>query len=886
MPKKPIDHYEHPDKRTNNPTQELSGFAEDEENAPTRYPRDVALDPQLVWKGKDQQNDTDLEVQAIPIYTQEHIQPQAIIENLRAQKRKESDQPEMLFEGFNDLDFSQRIEFYQHEQNWHNRFISGDSLAVMNSLAEKEHLKGAVQMIYLDPPYGIKFSSNWQVSTRRRDVSDTKAEDVTPQPEQVKAFRDTWELGIHSYLTYLRDRLTVARELLTESGSIFIQISDENVHRVRCLLDEVFGSENFVGEIIFKTRSTSTSKYLSSLNDFIVWYAKDREQLKFHPLFIKKELTSRFATAELPNGKIVSAFSRGNPITDLPEGTNFFSSSSLASTSGGQTAILPFIFHNKEYKPAVGRGWRCSSNGLSRLAKADRIISTDATIRYKFYFSDFPYMELGNLWTDQLSAQDKSYIVQTNETVLQRCMLMTTDPGDLVLDPTCGSGTTAYVAEQWGRRWITVDTSRVALALARTRLMSAQYPYYRLEDANDIKQGFAYKTAPHVSLSDIANNTEIDDIHTEYAKKLDPLRAEMNCLIGQNWEEWETPTETDPKWDTEFQELHREWLSLKRERQREMDASTDRCAKNEVLYDEPHQDGKRVRVTGPFTVESLSPHLVLDPSENVDAAPTSVSSETSQDYHQHILEHLKTGGVQNRLKDQRITFDCLEEHPGEWLHAEAVHTGTNGNPQSTAISIGPQYDTVGRQWIEEAAKEAMRRIPKFDMLIVTGFAFEGYTADEETRMGPLTILPVKMSPELMVRELKNTGEGNLFMVFGEPDVEIETHQDDTVSVKLLGVDVYDPRKGLVHSDTPDDIACWFIDTAYNGEAFFVRHAYFTGADEPYKQLQKALNSEIDEEAWEALYRTESLPFPKPETGKIAVKVINHYGDEVMKEYKV
>lgn len=886
MLKKPINHYEHPDKLPNNPTQELSGFAEEEEYAPTRYPRDTALDPQLVWKGKDQQNDSDLEVPTVPIYTQEHIQPQAIIENLRAQRRRESDQTEMLFEGFNDLDFAQKIEFYQHEQNWHNRFILGDSLAVMNSLAEKEQLKDGVQMVYLDPPYGIKFSSNWQVSTRSSDVNDTKAEGVTPQPEQVKAFRDTWELGIHSYLTYLRDRLTVAYELLADSGSIFVQISDENVHRVRCLLDEVFGSENFVGEIVFKTRSTSTSKHLSILNDFVLWYAKDREQLKFYPLFIKKDLSSRFSVAELPNGKTVPTFSNGNLNPNFPEGTNFFSSSSLASTSGGETATIPFIFRDKEYKPASGRGWRCSLKGLSRLARTDRIISTDTTIRYKYYFSDFSYTELGNLWDDQLSAQDKSYIVQTNATVLQRCMLMTTDPGDLVFDPTCGSGTTAYIAEQWGRRWITIDTSRVALALARTRLMSAQYPYYHLEDANDIKQGFAYKTAPHVSLSDMANNTEIDDIHAEYAKKLEPLRVEMNHLIGQDWEEWEVPIEINPKSDAEFQKLHRQWLSLKRERQREMDASTARRAKSETLYDQPYEDRKRVRVTGPFTMESLSPHLVLDSSETQATAPKSTASKTSQDYHQHILEHLKTAGVQNRLEKQRITFDWLDSLPGEWLHAEGIHTDQKGNTQSIAISIGPQYDTVGSQWINEAAKEAVRRTPKFDLLIVAGFNFEGYTADEDMHMGSLTILPIKMSHELMVRELKNTGEGNLFMVFGEPDVDIVEHEDDTISVKLLGVDVYDPKKGLVHSDTPDDIACWFIDTAYTGEAFFVRHAYFTGADEPYKQLQRALNSEIDEEAWEALYRTESLPFAKPASGKIAVKVINHYGDEVMKEYRV
>lgn len=317
-----------------------------------------------------------------------------------------------------------------------------------------------------------------------------------------------------------------------------------------------------------------------------------------------------------------------------------------------------------------------------------------------------------------------------------------------------------------------------------------------------------------------------------------------------------------------------------------MDESTAKRAKNEILYDQPYEDRKRVRVTGPFTVDSLSPHLVLDPSGAGDTAPTPVASDTLQDYHQHILEHLKTAGVQNRLKEQRITLDWLEEYPGEWIHAEGVHTDESGNTQSIAISIGPQYDTVGSQWINEAAKEAVRKTPKFDLLIVAGFNFEGYTADENMRLGSLTILPIKMSHELMIRELKNTGEGNLFMVFGEPDVAIETNDDGTLSVKLLGVDVYDPKKGIIHSDTPEDIACWFIDTAYNGEAFFVRHAYFTGEGEPYKQLQRALNSEIDAEAWEALYRTESLPFAKPESGKIAVKVINHYGDEVMKEYVV
>ena len=893
MPKKPIDHYEHPDTLSNNPTQELSGFAEDEEYAPTRYPRDAALDPQLVWKGKDQQNGSDLEVPTVPIYTQEHIQPQAIIENLRAQKQRESDQTEMLFEGFKDLDFSQKIEFYQHEQNWHNRFILGNSLAVMNSLAEKEHLKDGVQMIYFDPPYGIKFGSNWQVSTRRRDVSNTKAEDVTPQPEQVKAFRDTWELGIHSYLTYLRDRLTVAYELLADSGSIFVQISDENVHLVRSLLDEVFGSDNFVSTITWTRGGMTSSTSLSSVFDYLLWYAKDSKQMKYNQLWLERDerkpdpLLGTYTYVELENGtrRGMTSGEIENPAL-LSKESKRFATYRVTSQTGG-SATYAYEFQGKIFTPTGGTGWRTSRDGLDRLTKQSRLTGTGLLLYYIRYASDFPGRAITNMWTDTGQGRSgKTYVVETNPKVIQRCVLMTTDPGDLVLDPTCGSGTTAYVAEQWARRWITVDTSRVALALARTRLMSAKYPYYRLEDANDIKQGFAYKTAPHVSLSDMANNTEIDNIHAEYAKKLDPLLELLNTSNGTNWKEWEVPNETGPEWDPEVQKLHREWLSLKRDRQCEMNASTGKRAKKEILYDHPHEDRKRVRVTGSFTVESLSPHLVLDPSDAEVAAPKSTSSKTSQDYHQHIIEHLKTAGVQNRLKKQRITFDWLEEYPGEWLHAEGVYTNENHNTQSIAISIGPQYDTVGSQWISEAAKEAIRRTPKFDLLIVAGFNFEGYTADEDMHMGSLTILPIKMSHELMVCELKNTGEGNLFMVFGEPDVDIMKHEGDTISVKLLGVDIYDPKKGLVHSDTSEDIACWFIDTAYNGEAFFVRHAYFTGEGEPYKQLQRALQSEINAEAWEALYRTESLPFAKPESGKIAVKVINHYGDEVMKEYKV
>ena len=535
MPKKPIEHYEHPDTLPNNPTQELSGFAENEEYAPTRYPRDTALDPQLVWKGKDQQNDSDLEVQTVPIYTQEHIQPQAIIENLRAQQQRESDQTEMLFEGFNDLDFSQKIEFYQHEQNWHNRFILGDSLAVMNSLAEKEHLKGQVQMIYFDPPYGIKFSSNWQVSTRKREVSDTKAEDVTPQPEQVKAFRDTWELGIHSYLAYLRDRLTVAYELLADSGSIFVQISDENVHLVRCILDEVFGDTNFVNTITWTRGGMTSSTELAAISDYLLWYAKNKEQMKYHSIWMKWDehtpdpLLRHHVQVELSDGtrRKMTQAERENPAL-LPQGIRRYRESQATSqTAGGAT--YEFEFEGNIFTPPRGRGWASSPEGLRLLAKQGRIVKSGRRLNYIRYASDFPGRAMTNMWTDtSRGGTGKTYVVETNPIVIERCMLMTTDPGDLVLDPTCGSGTTAYVSEQWGRRWITVDTSRVALALARTRLMSAKYPYYRLEDTNDIKEGFAYKTAPYVSLSDMANNTEIDDIHAEYAEKLNPLFETLN----------------------------------------------------------------------------------------------------------------------------------------------------------------------------------------------------------------------------------------------------------------------------------------------------------------------------------------------------------------------
>ena len=790
--------------------------------------------------------------------------------------------------------------------------ILGDSLLVMNSLAEKERLKGQVQMIYIDPPYGIQFGSNWQVSTRKRDVKDGKVEDVTRQPEQIKAFRDTWELGIHSYLSYLRDRLTVARELLTESGSVFVQIGDENVHLVRCLMDEVFGSENFISQIGFVKTTGASTKTLSAIYDFILWYAKSKEQIKYRQILEERDekLNQQFGYFLHSDGQF-SKFTE----QESSNGVRVTLSDMFrqGATSSGS---YEFGFKKKKFIPRSGSHWATTQVGLERLKLANRLSIKGKHLFYVRKIDDFPYREISNFWQDTslggfTRESEKIYVVQTAKLVLQRCLLMTTDPGDLVLDPTCGSGTTAYVAEEWGRRWITIDTSRVALALARTRLMEGKYPYYLLADSpegvvkeaelmndpnhavnaqtsGDIKKGFVYKRVPHIMLKSIANNPEIDDIHEKWQKQLEPLRAKINKLAGKNWEEWEIPrfesaNHSSADESAKYQEAIEKWWELRRERQAEIDAAIARHSGGEILYDKPFEDKKRLRVTGPFTVESLSPHRVLlsDAGTN-----DRFSQPESLPFEKMIIENLKKAGVQNTVKGEQLKFDRIEPHAGEWIQAKGEYI-ENDETKRVAISIGPEHGTVSPQQIKEAAKEAVQGLG-FDLLIVCGFAFDPHVSEEQTRYGKLTVLSARMNTDLTMGDevLKKTGAGNLFMVFGEPDVEIETQPDGKMVVEIKGVDIYDPTTRLVRSNSTDEIACWFIDTNYNGESFFVRHAYFTGADEPYKKLKQALKAEIDEAAWETLHRTRSRPFDKPATGEIAVKVINHYGDEVLKVYDI
>ena len=912
--------------RTNIPTAEFQSVMREEEQSPIRVAyerRNRDLDPQLVWRGKDEQDWSDLVVQAPPLYIQEKVHPKVLIDDLlrQTQQAKDTRKEQLdLFADFNGLsDEARSTEFYQHDANWTNRMILGDSLQVMASLAEREGLRGKVQCIYLDPPYGIKFNSNFQWSTTSRDVKDGKADHITREPEQVKAFRDTWRDGIHSYLTYLRDRLTVARDLLTESGSIFVQIGDENVHRVRALMDEVFGENNFVSLISFMTTTGLTSQFLPAVNDYILWFAKDINSLKFRQLHrVRKlgdETASRYNRVETFEGEI-------RPLEYVTQFQNLdrqirgsFSLSDLTSSHEYSLGKEPVFHQGREYLPGK-RYWSTSPDGIQRLGFAGRLMPERTRIRYKRFLEDFPAIPLTNAWTDiggvQSRVDEKVYVVQTSTSAVARCILMTTDPGDLVLDPTCGSGTTAYVAEQWGRRWITIDTSRVALALARTRIMGARYPYYLLADSrdgqlkeaeivrkapseaptyNDIRQGFVYERVPHITLKSIANNAEIDVIWEKFQETLEPLRRELNDALGASYEEWEIPRDADDTWPKEVRRIHADWWDQRIARQKEIDASIAAKADYEYLYDKPYEDNKKVRVAGPFTVESLSPHRLLGVDENDElidnVAAAKLGYGEKQDFAAMILEHLKTSGVQQAHKDDRLSFSGITPWPGDLVCAEGTYVegdADSGAEKRAAIFIGPEFGTVSRPDLVQAVREAADA--DFDVLLACAFNYEAH-ASEFNKLGRVPVLKARLNADLhMADDLKNTGKGNLFVIFGEPDIDILDAEDGQIQVKINGVDVFHPNTGEIRSDGADGIACWFIDTDYNEESFFVRHAYFLGANDPYKALKTTLKAEINEDAWTTLNNDTSRPFAKPTSGRIAVKVINHLGDEVMKVFRV
>jgi len=962
--------------RKNIPTAEYQSVVQKDEQSPVRLAferRNRDLDPQLVWRGKDEQDWSDLVVHAPPLYIQEKVHPKVLIDDLLAQTkadRKSTEGQPDLFADFNGMPKGvDKTEFYHHDQNWSNRMILGDSLQVMASLAEREGLRGKVQCIYFDPPYGIKFNSNFQWSTTSRDVKDGKVDHITREPEQVKAFRDTWRDGIHSYLTYLRDRLTVARDLLTDSGSIFVQIGDENVHRVRAVMDEVFGVENAVSTIVFAKTSSSTGDFLGPTYDSLLWYAKRRETIKYRKFLLKKAPGQRGGTGYK---SVQEQNLTRRPLTraeieepeQLPSSAKIYFRDNLTSQSVGRekgegaASWFGVNFEGRTIRPSMSVRWKTNETGFARLIKAHRVeASSGENLGYIRFLADYPVYELTDVWLDTLGQNQfggpKTYVVQTALSAIERCLLMTTDPGDLVLDPTCGSGSTATVAEEWGRRWITIDTSRVALALARARIMGARYPFYLLADSREgqikegevtrsipstqpvrgnLRHGFVYERVPHVTLKAIVNNAEIDVIWEKWQAKLEPLREKLNKALRKNWAEWEIPRESSetpspplPKGGhakasppfgkgdqggLSARELHSQWWQARIARQKEIDASIAAKAEFEFLYDKPYDDKKKVRVAGPFTVESLSPHRVLGVDENDDLIDTiaepGAEFNEKQSFPQMILENLKVAGVQQAHKEDKINFISLTPWPGYLICAEGryrqdeqdlldsekqpAHPVHPVNPvkrtieKRAGIFIGPEFGTVLKPDLVEAARETAEA--GFDVLIACAFSYDALCTGF-TNLGRIPILRARMNADLhMADDLKNTGKGNLFVIFGEPDIDILPAKNGQLQVKVNGVDVFHPNTGEVRSDGPDGIACWFIDTDYNMESFFVRHAYFLGANDPYSALKTTLKAEINPEAWATLNSDTSRPFDIPKSGRIAVKVINHLGDEVMKVFKV
>ena len=1055
---KTVETLTHPDdKRANIPTAELQPVMEDDDPVPVTYERNRDLDPQFVWRGKDEQDWSDLVVQAPPLFIQEKVHPKVLIDDLMrgAQSDREAPKEQLdLFADFNGLPSEDaKTEFYQHDANWSNRMILGDSLRVMASLAEREGLRGKVQCIYIDPPYGIKFNSNFQWSTTSRDVRDGDVSHITREPEQVKAFRDTWRDGIHSYLTYLRDRLTVARDLLTESGSIFVQIGDENVHRVRALMDEVFGENQFVSQIIFAKTTGFAGSTLSNVSDHVLWYSSNSESTKYRSLWRSKNPGDEGAASYRTVNSYAALNASGLGLTDRA-GQRLVTLDQLTSQGAAQRDEH-ILIHGKPFPPKRGMHWKTNTEGICRLRRANRIAAVGNTPAYVRFMDDFRVFPLSNIWTDTVGQNQfggsKLYVVQTALPVIQRCILMATDPGDLVLDPTCGSGTTAYVAEGWGRRWIAIDTSRVALALTRARIMGARYDYHLLSDSRDgqlkkaeiegkapseastygdIRQGFVYERVPHITLKSIANNAEIDVIWERYEEELAPLRAELSEVSGQpkTLEEWEVPRECPDDWDPAAEPLLADFWELRLARQKEIDASIAAKAEYEYLYDKPYEDKKKVRVAGPFTVENLSPHRVLGVDEDDELIDNLADAELgygeAQDFATVILEHLKTSGVQQAHKEDRISFTSIKPWPGDLICAEGRYVEgdpDSGDEKRAGIFIGPEFGTVSRPDLVEAAREAADA--DFDLLIACAFSYEAHSTDLH-KLGKIPILKARMNADLhMAADLSNTGKGNLFVIFGEPDITVASEEwlvdslnkgiapydifklvsgidslaeinglssgdlqayaavscrgeiwdyladaaggdvdsgkhrgrtsasiDGGVSsvawccagvsgragnlsdiinkvehdnpggfralverlrrdqqdaqranqisfhsplttrhfsqVIVHGVDVFHPNTGEIRSDSTDGIACWFIDTDYNAESFFVRHAYFLGANDPYKALKTTLKAEINHEAWETLHSDTSRPFEKPASGRIAVKVINHLGDEVMKVFRV
>lgn len=850
---KQVDSIKHSaDTRAHIPSKEEAGY--EEANAKVQDGKKVlelpknpvvhrGQDPELFWLNKYGNDDRDelLRVDIRSLYRHEHIAPETLIQNLYKATETASPQLDLfghvneLFGNALDKDEIQKVsEYYQHQDGWTNRLIQGDSHLVMASLLEREGMAGQVQTVYFDPPYGIKYGGNWQIKLNNRDVQDGKDEALTAEPEQIKAFRDTWELGIHSYLGYLRDRLLIAKELLMESGSCFVQISDENVHLVRCVMDEVFGSENFAGMLIFRKTTGQSGNLLPATNDFILWFSKDKSKIKFRQLYWERIGYDwvNYDYISLPDGTFRKMTKEEkNDSSMLPKGAKVYRRSPLTSPDKNQSSSVPFEYNGKIFKPGAGH-WKTSIEGLKRLAQIGRLESYGETLSFRRYSNDFPFFPVSDTWSDTASGgygEEKTYVVQTGSKVIQRCILMTTDPGDLVLDPTCGSGTTAYVAEQWGRRWITIDTSRIAINIAKQRLMTAVFPYYHLYDEKgDIRQGFKYKTVPHITLKSLAND--------------------------------EPPA-------------------------------------TETLYDQPEQDKKLLRVSGPFTVETLQNYEPISPAELDDEVRV---NEEEGAFEEVIKQHLLSAGIKNGRKEEMVVFRSVELLANESLNAEGFYVTDKGE-QKAYFHIGPKFGTVSKKLVNDAIKECRSR-GDANWLVILGFSFESDIEGgvQTMSMGTFQVDRVRIHDDLLQEGLKKKPAKSAasFVTIGEPDIELNK-TGDTVTVEIKGLDIYDPIKDEVKARNIHDIAYWMVDDDYDGSNFVVKQVFFCGGDKDEfnkwkkgldnlakestkKKAEKTLKIEIDDEAFERLYGHVSHPIVVKKGQKIAVRIISQFGEECTK----
>lgn len=866
--KKPVDAIQHQsDSRTIIPTSELAGeeamnVADKPKESSYQTFRNEFVrgrDPELYWLNKYRNDDeltqdTDLRVDIRSLYVHEDVAPEMLIKRLYQVRQEHRDNAPTLFSP-EDMrteveDQLERVaDYYTHSTGWKNRLIQGDSLLVMNSLLNREGMSGKVQMVYIDPPYGIRFGSNWQMSLNSNKMAhESRDEQCSGEPETIKAFRDTWELGIHSYLSYLRDRLVLSRELLSESGSCFVQISDENVHLVRNLMDEVFGSENFVNQIFYKKTSGAGSPgeldSLPSVGDYIIWYAKNKSVYKFRKLYLPRNFgdpgTEHYRSIELENGERMSIAQWekiNNQTFDYkkrPKGSKLFILDNFTSQSGTDIGRFDIELDGIVYKMKSNNVWKTNERGVENLKKLNRLAaSPEGRVGYVRYFEDFNATNLSNLWTDVASGfQQKVYVVQSAIKPIQRCILMTTDPGDLVLDPTCGSGTTAFVAEQWGRRWITIDTSRIALNIAKTRLTTAVFPYYELFDKenSNIRQGFVYKTIPHIQLKHLANGVDPEE---------------------------------------------------------------------EVLYDQPQEDKKRIRVSGPFTVETLQSMNVASP-ESVDDRPN--EAEENRLFQERIFSHLETSGIRNGDKTQRANFHSLEPVSNPYLHARGYYTDAEGEERLVYFHIGPKFGTVSRLAVSEAVRAFRSKAIKegASWLVLLGFSFEDSINDADYNMGHYTVSKVRMHDDLMQDGLlkKDKGAGS-FITIGEPDIVLVKDNEHSAHVEIRGLDIYDPIKDDVKARSVEDIAYWEIDDNYDEQQFIVREIHFCGGNKKEfdawkkglnniasaatkKKAETTLRLTLNDEVWETLYDFRSSSFEARPGRKVCVRVVSQFGEESSK----